>query len=221
MKDFSVVIPSRNTSNLAHCLESIFLMEPDVPKARIVVIDDGVDLAFRAYVKVTWVDGIKPFIFSRNCNLGLRRGGDVILMNDDTKLLTPGGFTRMVSERPEQYGIVSAAIQQNVGNLNQRPAGTNGFRPIIGALAFICVLLPETTIRSVGLLDERYTAYGSEDNDYCFRARQMWMEQAVCDYCLVSHGVNGQSSTFRARSNNLEQLEAGRKIYHQKWGVRP
>ena len=216
MKPFSVVIPSRNADNLAPCLEALFRLEPTLPKDHIIVLDDGVDPEFRARVPVRWIDGIKPFIFARAANQGIRAAGqDAILMNDDSRLLTPSGFTNLVVARPDDFGIVSAAIRENVGNLQQLPARwANGTRQLHGALAFICVLISWDAFESVGPFDERFTAYGSEDNDYCMRVHQSGLKEGVFDRTIVAHdGV----STFRSMPDNIDQLHQGREILKNKW----
>jgi len=215
MKPFSVVIPSRNADNLAPCLESLFSLEPTLPNERIIVVDDGVDPVFRSKVPVRWVDGQKPFIFSRAANDGFEAAGmDVILMNDDAKLVTASGFTNMVNTCPSEYGLMSAAIRENVGNPQQKPGRTLGVRPVVGAIAFICVLIPWDVYTTVGVFDERFTAYGSEDNDYCIRVSRLGLRIGTYDPCIVAHdGV----STFRTMKHNIDMLERGRQILREKW----
>jgi GT2 family glycosyltransferase len=216
VKPFHVVIPSKNANNLTACLDSIFRMEPVLSRERIIVVDDGVDPEFRERVEVRWIDGQKPFIFSRAANDGIEAAHtDLILMNDDSRLLTASGFTNLVNTRPSEYGLVSAAIRENVGNLQQKPAKTCGIRPIVGAIAFICVLIPWDVFTAVGSFDERFTAYGSEDNDYCIRVNMAGLRIGVYDPCIVAHdGV----STFRSRKDNIAMLEKGRRTLREKWG---
>ena len=88
---FSVVIPSARAQNLIPCVRAILDREPDLPPDRIIVVDDGARADAEAHLPpVRWVTGIKPFVFARNANLGIRTAAtDVILLNDDTRPVTP------------------------------------------------------------------------------------------------------------------------------------
>ena len=129
---FSIIRPSRNAANLAPCIRAI---RDAGETARIIVVDDGVD---REQFGIEaddpfFVDGVKPFCFARNVNLGIRFAGgdDVILLNDDALLKTPMGFSALseVIHRPwkttgslPEYDIIASTCN-NVGNQNQWPQG--------------------------------------------------------------------------------------------------
>src|ERR1700684_412550 len=98
----SVIVPSKAASNLLPCLAAVHQHEP---AARLLVVDDGVDWeAFRnglveplwGSIELRWASP-RPFVYARNCNFGIRIAGDddVVLLNDDALLQTPGGFTAM------------------------------------------------------------------------------------------------------------------------------
>src|ERR1035441_10671726 len=88
MAEFSIVIPSRKAENLVPCVQAVLKCEPDLDPSRIIVIDDGARPdAEGALPGVTWIAGVKPFIFARNVNLGIVSvDHDVILLNDDALL---------------------------------------------------------------------------------------------------------------------------------------
>ena len=161
---FSVIIPSRNAANLVPCVKALRDCEPVAP---ILVIDDGVDWSeypgLRVAPGLTVIEGQKPFIFARNCNLGIRAcEGDVVLLNDDAILKTPFGFHELqeASQAHPEFGVISA-VTNVTGNLAQQPKDV-GLREEPRTLAFVCVYIPRTTIDRAGLLDERFTAYGWE-----------------------------------------------------------
>lgn len=227
----SVIIPSKLASNLSRCLYEVRRHEPT---ARIIVLDDGLASSSTAegYAHLdgfaTFIKGLKPFIFSRNCNLGIMAAGkdDVILLNDDALVQTCGGFTAMqrASERHCEYGVI-AATTNVVGNADQHPVKRSDF--IAGvefeirnaeerAVAFICVLIPRVTIARVGLLDERFVAYGWEDNDYCRRVRDAGLKVGIFDGCFVDHAR--LQSTFRGHPLAGRDNSEGAEIYRQKWG---
>jgi GT2 family glycosyltransferase len=214
---FSVIIPSRTASNLVPCVEAVRRHEPLAP---IIVVDDGIDWdgAHRIRSEVTVIKGDSPFIFARNCNLGIRAcdDDDVILLNDDALLDTPFGFHELeaVSQAHPEFGIISA-VTNIVGNSRQQPHDA-GLREEARTLAFVCVYIPRSTIDNVGLLDERFTAYGWEDNDYCREVREADLKLGIFDDCFVDHA--SLQSTFRGLPNASGDISVGREIYRQKWG---
>src|SRR5690242_18881845 len=184
---FSVVILSKNAVNLEACVRAIKQHEAG---PRIIVVDDGLNSTAELWLEasVQFVLGAKPFIFARNANIGIEvAGDDVILLNDDALLDTPGGFSALsaaAAAHPE-FGVISA-VTNVVGNLAQRPQGGNGLREEPRTLAFVCVYIPRATIDRVGLLDERYCLdYGVEDNDYCKAVRQVGLKLGIFDGCYV------------------------------------
>lgn len=216
--DFKVLIPSARFSNLEGCVGSI-LSHDYLPPDRIIVIDDGAQADAPAGFPVTWVRGQKPFVFARNINLGWMRAGldaNVILMNDDTRLKTPGGFRAMaeaVAAAPG-IGVCSAAIAGVVGNPNQHP-GAGGMRTDPGVVAFVCVYIPVETSRRIGFLDERFTSYGGDDMDYCRRVLEGRWSLGIFDGCVVSHGE--VPSTYRTRPDIVQLFEDGKRLYAEKY----
>jgi len=222
-RHLTVVIPSRTVSNLIPCLSNILANENPYP--RVVVVDDGLEYPnsetrnfVRSHAHV--VCGAKPFVFSRNCNIGIRVADDddVILLNDDALLKTHSGFRFMqiVADAHPEFGVVSAA-SNNVGNVNMHPKTTHDLREDPRMVCFVCVLIPRTTIRSVGELDERFVHYGMDDDDYCLRVRNAGLKIGIYDGCRVDHG--SLVSTFRgpagAGGNYFPNLER----FKQKWGM--
>jgi len=207
----TAIIPSKNCRNLSACVVALRYCEPGIG---IIVVDDG---AACLPDGVTVVKGVKPFIFARNINLGIVAAGadDVVLLNDDALLKTPGGFTEMTRQLDARrdYGIVAAACN-NVGNLNQNYRGI-GWRDEPRMACFTCVLIPRRTIDVVGLLDERFVGYGFDDDDYCLRVRQAGLKIGVFDGCVVDHA--SLTPTFRSAAHAGGQLEQNRKIYKDKW----
>ncbi len=182
------------------------------------------------------VRGVKPFCFSRNVNLGIRAAGraDVILMNDDAQLLTAGGFDAMSiaanSEVGKQYGILTAKI---LGMAAAPEQCAGGARPDGGAksdgrfwtvrhhmVAFICVYIRREVLDLLGWLDERFTGYGYEDDDFCRRVREAGLEIGVFEIALVEH--ERIPSTFRGagRAAASDMLAENRRIFQQKWGTK-
>jgi len=219
---FCVVIPSARAANLVPCVQSIAGCEPSLPPSAIIAVDDGARVEAEPLLPaITWIAGARPFVFARNVNLGIvaAGGSDVIVMNDDARLITPNGFSRLaeqVRSRPT-LTLCSAAIRGIVGNPRQLVAPRPDFRAEPHGLAFICVYLPRLLIERLGLFDERFVGYGFEDNDYCTRAKAAGFQLAIWDGCVVDH--SGQvPSTYRTRPDLMVLFEQSRRTYREKWG---
>lgn len=217
---FNVVIPSANPANLISCVRALLAAEPTLSPREIIVVDDGArPVAEASLPEVRWITGITPFVFARNANLGIVAARtDVVLMNDDANLLTPGGFSMLAAEvlRHPEVGICSAGIQGMVGNPAQIATPAPHFRYEPRAIAFVCVFLPWTTYVGIGPLDERFVGYGFEDNDYCARIRGAGYKIGIWDGCVVEHAH--QPSTFRTRPDIMTLYEQNRGLYRSKWG---
>ena len=218
--NLSVIIPSRTASNLIPCIEAVRRHEPG---ARILIVDDtpGLSLPLKPeWMPAVIVAGVAPFIYARNCNLGIRdsRADEVVLLNDDAVLESPGGFTAMqrAAELHPEYGVIGAATNVT-GQPLQRPHGI-GLRDV-PHIAFVCVLIPRRTIDRVGLLDERYCLdYGVEDLDYCEACRRAGLKVGVFDRCYVDHG--SLPSTFRGDPSNSRSFARNKALFDAKWGWR-
>jgi hypothetical protein len=237
MNALSVIIPSRTESNLRTCVSAI---RAAGETCRIIVVDDlhdsvayceggSVIKSLCDMMNLDWWIGMKPFIFARNVNIGIRAAGtdDVVLCNDDALLESPRGFTRMQEACPEEYGAISATSDV-VGNPAQHRRPGDALR-ICGdtpgnsfpAVAFVCVFIPRCIIDQIGLLDERFGGitgegkriYGSDDIDYCRRLHARGFKIGIADFCYVNH--SRLTSTFRSAPHDVQ---AARDLYLKKWG---
>lgn len=223
MKGLTVVIPSRDKSNLIKCMGALNAKQEHV---QIIQVDDSEN---RELLNIDWpfycginIAGVKPFCFSRNCNVGINMAApdDVILLNDDALLETPEGFTAMQSEaeaHPE-FGIIGA-VTNLTGQPLQWEARQNGLASGLREVpwfAFVCVLIPRRTIERVGLLDERYCLdYGGEDRDYCQMVKAAGLKCGVYDYCFVDH--TKLKSSYRGDPKKPVVSVKNKALYHQKW----
>jgi len=175
VRGLSAIIPSKNAANLIPCLTAVRKQQQH--DVSLLVVDDGLTPAQQTevyYLQAAVINGQKPFCFAGNVNLGIEAAGsdDVIILNDDAILQTPGGFTAMqkAAEEHPEFGLIGATCN-NVGNVNQWPKGI-GLREEPRMVCFVCAFIPRRTIDAVGLLDERFVGYGLDDDDYCLRVRQ-------------------------------------------------
>ncbi len=239
---FSIIVPSRNATNLVACVKAIREAEET---ARIILVDDGIAWAGPLFpeleaiqtgdLQITVVPGGKqPFCFARNVNIGIRAAGedDVILLGDDGLLKTPNGFTMLALKAAELNCGLLASSCNNVGNLNQHrryDAPIVRWEPRM--VCFVAVFIPRSTINALaedeyrctepvnppgGLLDERFGSGGFEDDDYCLRVRRAGLQIGIFDGCFVDH--TGLESTFRG-PGGPGYNPRGAEIFREKWGA--
>jgi GT2 family glycosyltransferase len=218
----AVIIPSKTAENLGPCLQALRTNEP---KCGIIIVDDGVDFE-KIQALPEWAEaargaqiekGEKPFIFARNCNIGIKAAGDadIVLLNDDALLKSPAGFTLMqkAAKEAELCGCIGATTNIT-GQFLQKPQGI-GFRQV-HHIAFVCVLIPRRTIEMIGPLDERYRMdYGVEDRDYCEMINRAGLYVAVHDGCFVDHG--SLISTYRGKPTAAGRSPLNRALFLTKY----
>lgn len=219
MLNVSIIIPSKNAANLVASILAVRSLDNSFPLSSFIVVDDGLNRR-DVGLHLRYVTGRTPFIFARNINMGIAAAGrhDVILMNDDAVLQTRHGLWKMAlrSRLTPTIGICSAAIQGDICNPQQHPAGAgNDLRIVRDDIAFVCVYIPRRVIESVGVLDERFDGYGFEDFDYCRRVRKYGLDVGVFDGCVMEH--ESLPSTFRTRDDVGEMLTRARQLYRDKW----
>jgi GT2 family glycosyltransferase len=219
MNSLSIIIPSKTDLNLGACVRAI---RAAGETSTVIVVDDF-DGPTRFLLPrdepVDWQMGQKPFVFARNVNIGIQAAaGDVLLLNDDALLKTPGGFSAMqrtAAARPE-YGLIAATCN-NVGNRRQWPQNKLGVRDEPRMVCFVCVFIPRQTLDEVGLLDERFVGYGCDDDDYCLRVRNAGLKIGIFDGCFVDHST--LKSTFRGRALSAGNYQPNLKLFAEKWGA--
>ena len=191
-------------------------MEPG--KKEVIIVGDNLDWPKVMY-RATRINGGQPFIFARNCNIGMNyamtrtEADGVIILGDDGEIMHPLGFTKLVETakwHPE-YGIIAASTN-NGGNANQKWKTENELRDEPKSVAFICVYIPRATIDTVGYMDEDFTGYGYDDDDYCRRILDAGLKIGVYDGCKINHYC--LPSVFRTKGIDIE---INKQIYEDKW----
>lgn len=218
-----IIIPSSDPNLTLTCLQSIDERDPSFLSKVIVVSDragefHGVTASFPG---VTVLNVDEPFNFARWMNIGmsavLPHAGSVMLLNDDTRLLTDNGLgnlERMV-EKPGGVGILSAAIRGTGGVIEQRQVTPGSIRLVDGHIAFTAVAISSAVLSQLGLLDERFVGYGYEDNDYCHRASEAGLPVGVYDGCVIDHYK--PHSTFGRSSDFKDKWLWNETLFWEKW----
>lgn len=172
-----------------------------------------------------------PFCFASAINTGiknLRPGQDILVLNDDTEIVTPDwlvGLEHILKNT--KSGLISLAIEGGVGNPEQRADRSGALITLTTkTLCFVAMLIRHTAWSSVGPLDERFTGYGFDDDDYCRRMREAGWLTGVTQQVIVKHGAGGMphSSSYR-RYHGQEVMD---RMFHEnqaryidKWGGPP
>lgn len=97
-------------------------------------------------------------------------------------------------------------------------------------IAFVCVYIPRRTLdllaekaptdwRFTSGLDERYTAYGSDDLDFCMQVEAAGLKVAVHDGCFVDHSK--LHSSFRGSPETPGDIWPNHRLLRAKWGMPP
>ena len=84
-------------------------------------------------------------------------------------------------------------------------------------LVFICVFLPRELREAAGPLDERFTGYGFEDDDYSRRVLRAGYPLSVFDGCVVEHGE--LPSSFRKRPDHQALWARNDALFRAKWAA--
>ncbi len=228
MNSLSVIVPSKNATNLAACVTAIWQHEP---KVRIITIDDGID--WHEYIGINpqqvravmdnAIPAPKPFQFSRNVNIGIRAAGtdDVVICNDDALLKSPGGFELLqwAHQRRPEFAIIGATTHVTGQPLQFPKTGPNAGLRLVPHIAFVCVYIARCTIDdpAMGYLDEDFVC-GYEDRSYCEAVNRAGYLVGVHDGCYVDHG--SLVSTVRGPGGPGYDSK-GAETFAAKWGHVP
>jgi GT2 family glycosyltransferase len=221
------------------CIDSIKAHEstPDVP---IVVVCDnhsGEDITHDVFK----IGVYGPFVFSRSVNLGFNflQEKDCFLMNDDVAIVEPNSIRQCaaIACAGPNIGILAPMVDGGVGNPYQDANRINQLWPedkyhldlpgrtsMSLAVCFVAVYLKRKMIREVGPMDEDFTGYGFDDNDYCIRARRKNWRTTITRLVCVRHGTGGAEYKQGENWNVTYQSEnrpSNIDIFRKKYGAVP
>lgn len=223
---FAIVVPSARADNLVRCLRSVLRTHPELDPARVVVVDDGARAGAEPELPpgITWVPGVRPFVYARNVNRGVRACAPFhpVILGDDGELLTPGGLDALAAllRGEPRLAAVSPAVLGAVGNPAQTLCRAAPLRFEEHMLAFVCVMIRRSAWERVGPLDERFTGYGFDDVDYSWRLREAGLALGISSRCVVRHD-GSLPSTYRTRPDFRRLNERSRELLRAKWRLPP
>lgn len=198
MNDFVIVIPNKYPELARNLIGSIIAAHD--PPPHICVVTDNHKTQFDAACSI---EATGPFVYAKSVNLGINAypNYDVVLCNDDCECMTELFFFRLrhLAYQYQNIGILSPLIDGGVGNEWQQfppiaPWTMKMLPEVIGleqTICFPCVYIKRQVIQQVGVLDEEYTNYGFDDDDYCARAREAGWITAVTKSLHIKHGTGG------------------------------
>lgn len=221
----TVIIPSATDDLLRRCLASIARTEPRwSARHRIFVIDDGLGSVKDEFPNVEFIPGAKPFVFSRNVNIGMNMADEashLFVLNDDVEIRSPqllDTMDRLLDQYPG-YGILSPRILQNVGNPDQMIAWPEIIHRTERTICFVAAVLRAEMWNALGPLDERFEGYGFEDDDYSLRAVLAGWHLGVvgCNLAVVDHRYHGTFGSWDGRRLR-EAFEENKRRFIEKYG---
>lgn len=250
----SLLIPTRDGGRtLGRCIDSIVARTETVPY-EIVILDNGsvrprtlrmlADWEHSGRARVLRLPG--PFNFSALNNEGVRaaRGEIVVLLNDDTEVITPGWLRELASQalRPEvgavgarllypngdlqHVGVVlgigarSIAGHAYVGEPRDQPgtAGQARLARDVSAVTAACLAMRRAVYLEVGGLDEQALPVDFNDVDLCLRLPQAGLSVIYTPYAELYH----HESLSRGRPTapeKLARLEREAAVMRARWGA--
>lgn len=221
---------------LAQALLSSIQRTHKEPPVTLVVCDNH-QTKFNGFATIT---ADTPFVYAKNANMGIDwlENSDVILCNDDMECVEQDFFHRLASTayKYPQCGILSPLIDGGVGNPIQKYPPVHlwkevpkdelivrGDRIDSYPVCFPCVFLSRRMLTVVGPLDENFTGYGYDDNDYNLRARRQGFLTMVTRGLRIQHGRGGP---FLDRGYNWSlsfarepEKPSNEPYFKQKYGV--
>lgn len=148
------------------------------------------------------IKGPKKFSMAGNANLGLKavpEDHDILYCGDDIRFLEPDTIAKLqaVAYADTWNGIVSPKLIGRGSPVQTNPPTEISFaKPL--ELWFPCVYIKREVIQKIGYLDERFSDFGSDDLDFCIRAKQAGYKLVVASNVSVKHEASpeGGPTTF-------------------------
>ncbi len=247
----NIIIPSKNNHKLLEgCVQSI-LSKTDYPNFELLVVDNNSDdqqtLAYFDELQktegVTTLKDEKPFNFSaiNNRAVGVAKSDFVLLLNDDTEVITSDWLTEMMSIALQPgVGVVGAKLlypNQTIqhagvvlgiggvgGHVHKRMSvknhgyfGRAALLQEFSAVTGACLLMRKDVFDEVGGLDEVNLAVAFNDVDLCLKIREKGYRIVFTPFAQLYH----HESVSRGNDLDADKVERFNKendFMKKKWG---
>ena len=245
----SIVIPTRDhEEDMRTCLDSVFRLTT-YPNYEIVVVDNGTeDPSAARYLKelqdtagVRVVRSDAPFNFSDLVNLGVSRstGEYVVLLNNDTIVITPEWIEEMVAfARLPEVGAVGAKLYypdgtvQHAGvilgqggvaghaflNCQHDDPGANGRMVVAHQYSVVtgaCLMVRRTVFDQVGGFDPQL-AVAFNDVDFCMRLRTRGYSNVWTPFAELYH-CESKSRGSDLAPDKIVRFKAEIRLFFERW----
>lgn len=186
-------------------LVSVVKYAPSYP---LVVVADGSDggVEFTGFpgtekLKMNWINGPSKFSMAGNGNLGLKavpEDHDILYCGDDVRFFQEGTVEKLrdAAYSYPEVGILSPAIVGRGSRAQVNPREFSYVKPF--EMWFPCVYIKREVLAKIGFLDEQFNDFGSDDLDFCIRAKLAGFELGVTPEVAVQHEYSpeGGPTTF-------------------------
>ena len=247
----SIIIPNKNhIEDLRKCVNSI-LNKSTYPSYEIIIVDNDSDemvvedyyKALKQNEKIRIVSWNKKFNFSAICNygVGFAKGRYVVLLNNDTEVITESWLEEILMYAQRQdVGAVGAKLYfanntiQHAGvvlgmgrhrtagyifsKVDKENLGYMGrlcYAQNLSAVTFACVMIPRHVWDEVGGLDESF-AVAFNDVDMCMRIRKAGYLIVWTPYAELYH-YESKSRGLEDTPEKKKRFEGEVKRFQERW----
>ena len=247
----SIIIPNKNhIEDLRKCVNSI-LNKSTYPSYEIIIVDNDSDemvvedyyKALKQNEKIRIVSWNKKFNFSAICNygVGFAKGRYVVLLNNDTEVITESWLEEMLMyAQRRDVGAVGAKLYfanntiQHAGvvlgmgrhrtagyifsKVDKENLGYMGrlcYAQNLSAVTFACVMIPRHVWDEVGGLDESF-AVAFNDVDMCMRIRKAGYLIVWTPYAELYH-YESKSRGLEDTPEKKKRFEGEVKRFQERW----
>jgi GT2 family glycosyltransferase len=211
-----IIIPTHNNFKFTkRCIDSISSRHAYT----LIVVDDNSTDGTLEYVKEKAdlvINAPAPFNFARNVNYGIQAGNGpyTLICNNDIEFGEDAIDIMIDVMETTDYGLVGPS-SDGVMNKDQKVLHLIT-KETHRTLNFFCVLINNIVFEKIGLLDERFTGYGCDDDDFCIRAMQAGFKCAVAP-AFVHHDA---TTSFKEVDKD-SMFKHNKALFWEKYGVGP
>lgn len=211
-----IVIPTHNHIDMTkRCIESIKTKH----YYDLIVVDDHSTDGTIEYLReknalILHAEG--QFNFSRNVNWGVQAGSNpyVLICNNDIEF-GQGAIDGLVEVLETTDYAMVGPVSNGVMNRDQRVLREH-VAPTTRTLNFFCVLINSIVFNNIGYLDDRFSGYGCEDDDFCIRAMKAGYKMAVAPV-FVRH----DATTSFKELDKKTLFQHNKDLFKEKWNSAP